>query len=95
MTRRTKSGVAEPENYVQISPEDAAKLSIKDGQSVKVSTRRGELTVKAKIFPIVPGVIWMPMHYSESPTNILTNDAVDPASGITEVKACAARVAVA
>ncbi len=92
MTRRTKSGVAEPENYVQISPEDAAKLSIKEGQLVKVSTRRGELTVKAKIFPIVPGVIWMPMHYSESPTNILTNDAIDPASGITEVKACAARV---
>jgi formate dehydrogenase alpha subunit len=62
---------------------------------VRVSTRRGSLTVKAKIFQIVPGVIWMPLHYSESPTNILTNDAIDPASGITEVKACAAKVTAA
>jgi anaerobic selenocysteine-containing dehydrogenase len=37
-------------------------------------------------------VIWMPMHYAESPTNLLTNDAIDPICGITEVKACAARV---
>jgi formate dehydrogenase alpha subunit len=95
MTRRTKSGIAEPENYVQISPEDAEWLGIKDGQPVRVSTRRGSLTVKAKIFQIVPGVIWMPLHYSESPTNILTNDAIDPASGITEVKACAAKVTAA
>ena len=92
MSRRTKSGLAEPENYVQISAEDAERLGIRDEQPVKVSTRRGELLVKARVFPILPGVIWMPMHYSESLTNILTNDALDPASGIPEFKACAARV---
>ncbi len=92
MSRRTKSGLAEPENYVQISAEDAERLGIQDEQPVKVSTRRGELLVKARVFPILPGVIWMPMHYSESLTNILTNDALDPASGIPEFKACAARV---
>ncbi len=92
MTRRTKSGVAEPANYVQISPEDAEKLGIEDKQKVRVSSRRGELTVQAKVFPIAPGVVWMPLHYAESPTNVLTNDAHDPASGITEVKACAVRI---
>ena len=92
MTRRTKSGLAEPENYVQINPEDAEKLGVENGQPVRVATRRGQLVVKAKVFPIAPGVIWMPLHYAESPTNILTNNAIDPASGITELKACAARV---
>jgi len=93
MTRRTKSGIAEPENYVQISPEDAKALGITNNQPVKVSTRRGELVVKAKVYPIVPGVIWMPLHYAESPTNLLTIDSYDPECGITEVKVCAARVA--
>jgi len=92
MSRRTKAGKAEPENYVQLNKSDAQRLGIKDGDRVKVSTRRGELTVKAKITEIAPGVIWMPMHYAESPTNLLTNDAIDPICGITEVKACAARV---
>ncbi len=92
MSRRTKAGRAEPENYVQISKTDAERLGIQDGDRVTVATRRGELTVKAKITEIASGVIWMPMHYSESPTNILTNDAIDQVCGITEVKACAARV---
>jgi len=92
MTRRTKSGIAEPENYIQISPEDAEKLGIENKQKVKVSSRRGEIEVQAKVFNIVPGVVWMPMHYVESPTNVLTNDAYDPDCGITEVKVCAVRV---
>ncbi len=92
MTRRTKAGRAEPENYVQVSAKDAERLGIRDGASVTVSTRRGRLSVRAKIAEIAEGVLWMPMHYSESATNVLTTDAVDPISGITGVKACAARV---
>jgi formate dehydrogenase alpha subunit len=92
MTRRTKSGIAEPENYVQISPEDAERLGIEDKQPVRVSSRRGEVEVKAKIFPVVQGVVWMPMHYEEAPTNLLTIDAYDPDCGITEVKVCAVKI---
>ena len=94
MTRRTKAGKAEPENYVQINTRDAARLGIKEGASVHVWTRRGQLQVKAKITDIAEGVLWMPMHYSESSTNLLTIDAIDPSSGITEVKACAAKLSV-
>ncbi len=92
MSRRTRAGRAEPENYVQISKSDAERVGIHDGDRVRVATRRGELAVRAKITEIAPGVIWMPMHYAESPTNLLTNDAIDPICGITEVKGCAARV---
>ncbi len=92
MTRRTKAGKAEPENFVQLSARDAQKLGVKAGDRVRVRTRRGELVVKAQIAEIAEGVIWMPFHYAESPTNILTNDAVDPICGITELKVCAAHV---
>lgn len=92
MTRRTKAGKAEPENFVQLSACDAQKLGLAAGDRVRVRTRRGELTVKAQIAEITEGVIWMPFHYAESPTNILTNDAVDPICGITELKVCAAQV---
>jgi formate dehydrogenase alpha subunit len=92
MTRRTRSGKAEPENFVQISPRDAEKLGIHDGDRVRVKTRRSELAVKATIADIKEGVIWMPFHYAEAPTNALTGDALDPVCGITELKVCAARV---
>jgi formate dehydrogenase alpha subunit len=92
MTRRTKAGRAEPENFVQLSAQDAQKLGIKSGDRVRVRTRRGELIVKAQIAEIAEGVVWMPFHYAESPTNLLTNDAVDPICGITELKVCAAAV---
>jgi anaerobic selenocysteine-containing dehydrogenase len=59
---------------------------------VKISTRRGALSVKAKIVDIPEGIAWMPFHYAEAPTNVLTNDALDPSCGITELKACAAKI---
>jgi len=92
MTRRTKSGRAEPENFVQLSAKDAERLELKEGDRVRVSTRRGELVVKAKITDIAEGIIWIPFHYAEAPTNVLTNDAVDPICGITELKVCAAKI---
>ncbi len=92
MTRRTKAGRGEPENFVQISAQDAQRLGIQAGDRVQVRTRRGVLTVKAQIVEIKAGVLWMPFHYAEVPTNTLTNDAVDPICGITELKVCAARI---
>ena len=92
MTRRTRSGRGEPENFVQINPADAEKLGVSNGDPVRVATRRGELTVKAKLADLREGVIWMPLHYAETPTNTLTNDALDPVCGITELKVCAARI---
>jgi len=38
------------------------------------------------------GVISMTFHFAESPTNLLTNPALDPASKIPELKVCAVKV---
>ncbi|MEK6567458.1 MAG: formate dehydrogenase subunit alpha [Candidatus Omnitrophota bacterium] len=94
MTRRTNNLNREyPRNFVQINPNDAEKIGIKKQERVKVKTRRGELVVAADVTDKVKaGVIWMPFHFSEEPTNILTNNAFDPVCRIGEYKACAARV---
>jgi formate dehydrogenase alpha subunit len=82
-----------PENFVQINTADAKRLGIKNKSKVLVSTRRGELEVKAQVTDeIIPGVIWMPFHYADKLTNILTNDAFDPICKIGEYKVCAAQI---
>jgi formate dehydrogenase alpha subunit len=93
-TRRTTILSREfPENFVQINFQDAKRLKIINKSKVTVSTRRGALTVKAVVTDaIIPGVIWMPFHYADKLTNILTNDAFDPISKIGEYKACAAKI---
>ncbi len=48
--------------------------------------------MKAEISDVAYGVIWMSFHYAEAPTNLLTNDTLDPACGIMELKVCAARI---
>jgi formate dehydrogenase alpha subunit len=94
MTRRSRASVErQPEAFVEISPEDAARLGVKHEDLVKVSTRRGEVTVKAWVTDRVqPGKIWMPFHFAERPANVLTIDAYDNITLTAEYKICAARV---
>jgi formate dehydrogenase major subunit len=81
------------EETADISPEDARKLSIAQGEVVKVSSRRGEVKVKARVTQEVPeGLVWMSFHFREGNANWLTNPAFDPVSQTAEYKACAVRV---
>ncbi len=78
-----------------INPKDAAGYKITSGRKVKVITRRGELEVEAELSDDCPsGVISMTFHFPETPTNILTNNAIDPVAKIPETKVCAARIEV-
>jgi predicted molibdopterin-dependent oxidoreductase YjgC len=82
-----------PEGYVEISPADAKAMHIKNGERVKVSSRRGEIQVKAKISGKVNrGVVFIPFHFSEAAANVLTNAAYDPVAKIPEYKVCAVKV---
>ena len=79
-----------PEPYVEISVSDAEKYGIRSGDIVKVVTRRGEYTCKAKVTgTIKPGVVAIPWHWG---ANVLTNDALDPISKIPEYKVCACKI---
>ena len=94
MTRKVKGlNVFHGEELVEINPEDASRLGIIDGEPVKVISRRGAVTVKARLTDISPaGVVFMTFHFAESPTNQLTNPALDPVAKIPEFKVCAVRI---
>jgi len=81
------------EGYVEINPADARTMKIKDGERIKVSSRRGEIQIKAKLSPKVDrGVVFIPFHFAETAANMLTNPAFDPAAKIPELKVCAVKV---
>jgi len=94
MTRRSKvlEGIVS-EGMVEINTKDAEKLQIKDGEKVKVSTRRGSIEIKALVTKkIKEGIIFIPFHFAEASANILTNDALDPVAKIPEYKVCGVKV---
>jgi formate dehydrogenase alpha subunit len=94
MTRKV-SGLEflDGEGIVQINPADASHLRIDDGEMVRVLSRRGEITARAKVTEVSPAtVVTMNFHFAESPTNQLTNPALDPVAKIPEFKVCAVRV---
>ena len=81
------------EETVDMSPADAATLEIRQGQMVRVRSRRGEVTVKAYVTDRVPrGMVWMAFHFREANANWLTNPVFDPVTLTAEYKACAVRV---
>ncbi|MCG5469200.1 molybdopterin oxidoreductase family protein [Micromonospora sp. LAH09] len=88
---------AAPEAFVELHPDLAARLGIDDGDPVRVTSRRGELCAPARLSAgIRPDTVFAPFHYAGAGrANSVTNDAVDPISGMPEFKICAVRVAKA
>jgi len=94
MTRKVRGlNVLRPEELVEINPQDALALKVTDGEVVRVTSRRGQVTARAKVAETSPpGVVFMTFHFAESPANALTNPVLDPPSKIPEYKVCAVRV---
>jgi formate dehydrogenase major subunit/formate dehydrogenase alpha subunit len=94
MTRRTHLlDREEPRSFIELHPEDAARLGIRHHDRLQVSSRRGELQTEARVTEIVmPGVVFMPFHFAEGAANVLTNNVLDPESSIPEFKVCAVRL---
>ncbi|HET7476168.1 MAG TPA: molybdopterin oxidoreductase family protein [Dermatophilaceae bacterium] len=94
-TRRVKElDQASPAPFVQLHPLLAAALGVLDGDPVRVWTRRGSTVVPALLSEdIRRDTIFMPFHWVGA--NLLTNDALDPISGMPEFKVCAAALAAA
>jgi predicted molibdopterin-dependent oxidoreductase YjgC len=79
---------------LDMSPEDAERLALVDGERVRVTSRRGSIETPIRIDPgLRPGLTFMTLHFQDDvATNILTIDATDPKSGTAEFKATAIRV---
>ena len=82
-----------PEPFVEVNPEDAKRLGIRNNDIVEVSSRRGAVRLKAEVTERVPRkVLFSTFHFFESPINRLTNPAHDPIAKIPEYKGCAAKI---
>lgn len=77
--------------YVELHPDDAARLGIAASAPVRIRSRRAEITATALLTATVrPGEIFIPMHYPE--VNRLTFPAFDPHSRQPSYKACAVAI---
>jgi predicted molibdopterin-dependent oxidoreductase YjgC len=94
MTRRVAGlDQLEPEERLRIHPDDAAHIGLGDGDWSLVSSRRGEVRVRAELTQQVQrGVVFLTFHFVEALGNVLTNPALDPVAQIPELKVCAVRV---
>jgi anaerobic selenocysteine-containing dehydrogenase len=95
-----------PENYVEINPADATAMNVTAGNLVRLTTRRGEIVVKAKVTDTVaPGAVFVPMHFGDLDAcdvaenngrqvsvNRLTMNYVDPVCGQPIYKHCAVKL---
>jgi ferredoxin-nitrate reductase len=86
--------------FVEIHPADAEALCLVEGDIAVITSRRGEVRMKAKISAeIKQGVIFLPMHWGKilgsdlNRANNVTNDLIDPISKEPDFKYCAVNVA--
>ena len=101
MTRTGKSPKLlrrESEPFLELHPTDAIGLGIEDKAQVRVSSRRGQFEVKARVTTdIRPGSVFAPFHWGSlwSPggeSNKAASEEVDPRSKQPELKFAAVRV---
>jgi predicted molibdopterin-dependent oxidoreductase YjgC len=95
MTRRSEPlHWREPHGYVEINPNDAEAIELKDGYAVVIRSRRGQVRTRARITESVPpGTVFLAFHWREAPANILTQDhTLDPVAKIPEYKVSAVRL---
>jgi formate dehydrogenase alpha subunit len=94
MTRRVPALERElPTGFVEINTIDAKKMSVAQGEKVKVKSRRGEIEIKALVTDgIRPGVVFIPFHFAECAANELTGRNIDPEAKIPEFKVCAVKI---
>ncbi len=94
MTRRTHLLDREERHaFAEINPDDATRHQITERQQLRISSRRGSITLAAQLTDRVPpGQVFIPFHFAEGAANVLTNNALDPESGIPEFKVCAVRI---
>jgi predicted molibdopterin-dependent oxidoreductase YjgC len=79
---------------IDVSPEDAERLGLTEGERVRVLSRRGAIEAPVRTDPgLRPGLAFMTFHFQDDvATNLLTLDATDPKSGTAEFKAAAIRI---
>jgi ferredoxin-nitrate reductase len=105
---RTRTGrvprlnTAAPDGFVEIHPEDAARLGITEGDEVEVTSRRGSVRLPARLTArLLVGTVFIPWHYGDALwvgegklANLVTNPVYDVHSKQPEYKFSAVKIVI-
>jgi len=92
-TRRTSNLEWLTEDTLEIHPADAEMRGIITGDWVSVTSRKGEITLRAEVTErVVPGVVYTTFHHPETGTNVVTTELSDWATNCPEYKVTAVEV---
>ncbi|MCB6178077.1 formate dehydrogenase subunit alpha [Rhodobacter sp. Har01] len=92
-TRRTANVVWHDEDVLEIHPHDAEVRGVNDGQFVRLASRSGETTLRARVTDRVsPGVVYTTFHHPDTQANVITTDFSDWATNCPEYKVTAVQV---
>ncbi|WP_186393243.1 MULTISPECIES: formate dehydrogenase subunit alpha [unclassified Pannonibacter] len=92
-TRRTANTVWHAEDLLEIHPHDAENRGLKDGDWVRLASRSGETTLRAKVTDRVsPGVVYTTFHHPDTQANVITTDFSDWATNCPEYKVTAVQI---
>ncbi len=95
-TRRTANNVWYGEDLLEIHPSDAEVRGIEDGKLVALASRKGDITLRARITTRVkPGVVYTTFHNPETGANVVTTEYSDWATNCPEYKVTAVQIAPA
>ncbi|MEX2125403.1 MAG: formate dehydrogenase subunit alpha [Woeseia sp.] len=95
-TRRTDNIVWYHEDLLEIHPSDAELRGIREGDRVSLSSRKGEVTLEARVTERVqPGVVYTTFHDPQTGANVVTTEYSDWATNCPEYKVTAVQVAPA
>ena len=94
-TRRTENARWHAEDVLEIHPHDAEDRGIRDGDLVRVASRKGAISLHAKVTDrVAPGVVYTTFHHPETGANVVTTELSDWATNCPEYKVTAVEVAL-
>ena len=94
-TRRTDNVLWHEEDVLEVHPQDAEDRGLRDGDWVRLVSRAGDTTLRARIPDrAAPGVVYPPtFHHPGTQANVVTTDYSDWATNCPEYKVTAVQVA--
>jgi formate dehydrogenase major subunit len=94
-TRRTENAQWHAEDLLEIHPHDAEVRGVKDGDWVKLASRAGETSLRAKLTDrVAPGVVYTTFHHPITQANVITTEYSDWATNCPEYKVTAVQVSL-
>jgi formate dehydrogenase major subunit len=93
MTSRTRNKDLRPADFLDVSPRDAERLRLCDGESVRLRSRYGSTALPVKISDKVrSGDLFATFHTPEVFLNLVTSSERDAVTGAPEYKRTAVRI---